>query len=104
MKPFEFRRYNWDVNKFCISEIKHEYGSHRNLIFSTGPFVCNLCGKVFTELRSLTRHQHTIHEKSSTSFSCTDCDYTTSRKSNLDRHLKRHTNPVLIPNSPPKVA
>ena len=50
----------------------------------------------------MTRHQHTIHEKSSTSFSCTDCNYTTSRKSNLDRHLKRHTS--LTPNLPPKVA
>ena len=50
----------------------------------------------------MTQHQHTIHEKSSTSFSCTNCNYTTSRKSNLDRHLKRHTS--LTSNLPPKVA
>ena len=50
----------------------------------------------------MTRHQRIIHEKSSTSFSCTDCDYTTSRKSNLDRHFKRHTS--LGPNFPSKVA
>ena len=50
----------------------------------------------------MTRHQHIIHEKSSTSFSCTDCNYTTSRKSNPDPHLKRHTS--LTSNLPPKVA
>ena len=49
----------------------------------------------------MTRHQRTIHEKS-VLFSCTDCDYVTSRKSNLDRHSKGHTS--LGPNSPPKVA
>ena len=43
-----------------------------------------------------------IYEKSSTSFSCTDCEYSTPRKSDLNRHhLKRHT--PLTPNLPPKV-
>ena len=66
----------------------------------TGP-VCEICGKVFIELRSSERHQHTIHEKS-VLFSSIDCDYTTSRNSNLDRHLKRHT--PLASNLPPKIA
>ena len=84
-----------------IRNFKHEHPRHRNLIFfHTGP-VCEICGKVFTQLRNLKQHQRTIHEKSSTSFSCTDCDYTTSRKSNLDRHLKRHTS---LTSTPPKVA
>ena len=85
-----------------IRNFKHEHPRHRNLIcFPTGP-VCEICGKVFTQLRNLKQHQRTIHEKS-VLFSCTHCDYTTSRKSNLDRHhFKRHTS--LGPNSLPKVA
>ena len=66
--------------------------------------VCEICGKIFTQLRNLVQHRPTIHEKSSTSFSCTDCNYTTFRKSSLDRHLKRHTKTSFNPNSPPKVA
>ena len=49
------------------------------------------------------QHQCTIHEKSDM-FSCTECDYTTLRKSNLDRRLKRHANTPLSPNFSPKVA
>ena len=37
-------------------------------------------------------------------FSCSECDYTTPRKSNFNRHLKRHN--VIAPdhNIPPKIA
>ena len=53
-------------------------------------------------MRNLNRHVRDIHEKSSTSFSCTDCEYSTPRKSDLNRHhLKRHT--LLTQNLPPKV-
>ena len=69
--------------------------------FPTGP-VCEICGKVFSELKNLKQHQCTIHEKSDM-FSCTECDYTTPRKSNLNRHMKGHDTP-LIPNLPPRVA
>ena len=54
-------------------------------------------------MRNLVQHRRTIHEKSSTSFSCTDCNYTTFRKSSVDRHLKRHTKTSFNQNSPPKV-
>ena len=64
--------------------------------------MCEICGKVFTNNQNLNRHVRTIHEKSSTSFSCTQCDYSTLQKSNLNRHLKRHTS--LTSNLPPKVA
>ena len=40
--------------------------------------------------------------KKSNVFSCTECDYTTSLKSNLKRHTKRHI--PLTPNFPPKIA
>ena len=75
--------------------------SHRNLYFSTGP-VCEICQKAFSNLGNLNRHVRNIHEKSSTSFSCNDCDYSTPRKSDLQRHLKRHAN--MSPNLPTKVA
>ena len=82
---------------------KHEYASHRNLIFPTGP-VCEICQKAFSNLENLNRHVRNIHEKSSTSFSCNDCDCSTPRKSDLERHLKRHTKTSFNPYSPPKVA
>ena len=65
--------------------------------------MCEICGKAFLNLGNLNRHVGTIHEKSSTSFSCTQCDYSTPQKSNLNRHLKRHTKTSFNPNSPPKV-
>ena len=37
-------------------------------------------------------------------FSCTDCDYTTPRKSELNCPMKRHANTPVTPNLPPKVA
>ena len=74
-------------------------------MFFTGP-VCEICGKVFTLMKNLARHRRTIHEKSSSSFSCTQCDYTTLRKSNLIRHTKRHSDSktTVADNHPPKVA
>ena len=65
--------------------------------------MCEICGKVFSNNQNLNRHVRTIHEKSSTSFSCTQCDYSTLQKSNLNHHLKRcHID--IPPNLPPKVA
>ena len=48
------------------------------------------------------KHQRSIHEKSSTTFSCSQCDYFTSRKHDLKRQAKRHA--PLTPNLPPKIA
>ena len=38
------------------------------------------------------------------SFSCTECDYTTPRKSNFNRHMKRHNDIPTAHNIPPKTA
>ena len=37
-------------------------------------------------------------------FSCSECDYTTPRKSSLNRHMKRHNNVVPDRYIPPKIA
>ena len=51
------------------------------------------------------QHQRTVHEKSSTSFSCTECDYFTSRKHDLKRHMrKRHNDIPAAQILPPKIA
>ena len=61
--------------------------------------------KVFNVLRNLNRHVRTIHEKTSTSFSCTECDYSTSRQDNLQKHIrKRHNDIPTAHNIPPKIA
>ena len=77
------------------------FSQYQNLFLSPGP-VCQTCGKVFTQLKNLNQHVRTIHEKSSTTFSCSQCHYTTPLKSNLKRQAKRHTH--LTPNLPPKIA
>ena len=90
--------------KFClrVSFLFLSKRMHKNLIFSTGP-ACEICRKIFTKLRNLKQYQHTVHEKS-VLFSCGDCNYTTPRKSSLNRHMKRHANTLLTPNLSPKVA
>ena len=53
----------------------------------------------------MNRHVRTIHEKTTPSFSCTECDYSTSRQDNLQKHLrKRHNNAAPAHNIPPKIA
>ena len=81
--------------------MKFSFSQYENLSLSPGP-VCQTCGKVFTQLKNLKQHQRSIHEKSSTTFSCSQCDYFTSRKHDLKRHAKKHTH--LTPNLPPKIA
>ena len=78
---------------------------NKSYSFFTGP-VCEICGKVFTLMNNLVRHRCTIHEKSSSSFLCTQCDYTTLRKSNLIHHSKRHSDSKtsVAASHPPKVA
>ena len=79
------------------------FSQYQNLFLSTGP-VCKICGKVFTALKNLNQHVRTIHEKSIV-FSCTQCDYVTSRKHNLKCHTtKRHSKTHLTSNLPPKIA
>ena len=83
------------------------FHGQRNLgkfnFFPTGP-VCEICGKVFANNQNLNRHVRSMHEKSSTSFSCTDCDYCTSRKHDLKRHTKIHSNTAPVCDIPPKIA
>ena len=44
-------------------------------------------------------------KKTSTSFSCIECHYSTSRQDNLNKHIKkRHNNTPATSNLPPKVA
>ena len=75
---------------------------HKNYFFPHDLSV-EIWENVFTESRNLKQHQRTIHEKSDM-FACAKCDYTTLQKSNLNCHMKRHTNTPLTPNLPPKVA
>ena len=53
-------------------------------------FTCERCGKVFTEKRSLTRHQK-IHADSSQTYSCGVCSKEFSRSDNSNRHEAAHS-------------
>ena len=66
--------------------------------------MCQIYGKVFTQLKNLNRHVRTIHEKTA-SFSCMECDYSSSRQDNLNKHVKkRHSYAPSVHNIPPKIA
>jgi uncharacterized Zn-finger protein len=53
-------------------------------------FTCERCGKVFTEKRSLTRHQK-IHADSSQTYSCGVCSKEFSRANTRNRHEAAHS-------------
>ena len=56
-------------------------------------------------MKNLNRHVRTIHEKTTPSFSCTECDdHSTSRQDNLQKHLRKRHNAALAHNKPPKIA
>ena len=57
-------------------------------------------------MNNLVRHRRIIHKKSSFSFPCTQCDYTTLRKINLICHTKKHSDSKtsVAASHPPKVA
>ena len=87
----------------CLQKSEVFFFSIPKFVSLPGP-VCQTCGKVFTQLKNLNQHVRTIHEKSIV-FSCTQCDYVTSRKHNLKCHTtKRHSNTHLTSNLPPKIA
>ena len=55
--------------------------------------------------QNLNRYVRTIHKKATTSFSCTECDYSTSRQDNLNKHPRKiHDNTAPVHNIPPKIA
>ena len=49
-------------------------------------FTCDLCGESFTQNRNLSRHIINIHGRKE--LKCFHCDYVTTRKDNLVRHMK----------------
>ena len=52
---------------------------------------CELCGKSFSDLRSLKEHKKTAHESGGTIFKCELCEYSNISKRNLASHVKlRH--------------
>ncbi|XP_028414926.1 uncharacterized protein LOC114538015 [Dendronephthya gigantea] len=51
-------------------------------------FTCKTCSKNFTQLRSLTRHERSVHGEKK--FVCDQCSASFTRKDDLKRHKKRH--------------
>ena len=103
--PTENEQFLQDIQQQELTDMFSSQFGHGLTQFlpPTGP-VCEVCGKVFAALKNLKQHQRTIHEKTTPSFSCTECDYTTPRKSNFNRHMKRHNDIPTAHNIPPKIA
>lgn len=53
---------------------------------------CNLCPKWFASLKTLSRHKMWHHKSSSQQyrFNCTQCPYSSNKKTNFDSHLVVH--------------
>jgi KRAB domain-containing zinc finger protein len=66
--------------------------SSRNL--KPTDFPCPVCHKKFPVKKMMREHKYRVH--SSEKYRCTACDKTFKRKSNLARHVKRHSNPGRI--------
>ncbi|CAD5119429.1 DgyrCDS8041 [Dimorphilus gyrociliatus] len=58
------------------------------LIFHSNGYMCRFCGRNFCRKALLKRHLAVHSGKKD--FTCTQCDYATSHKSNLERHKKVH--------------
>lgn len=52
-------------------------------------YCCDDCGKQFTILSSLCRHNRLVHQKSDL-YRCNQCDYSTIQPSNLKYYLFNH--------------
>ena len=51
-------------------------------------YSCKTCSKTFTQLRSLIRHERSVH--GGKRFYCDQCDESFTRKDDLKRHQKQH--------------
>ena len=51
-------------------------------------YSCKTCSKTFTQLRSLRRHERSVH--GGKRFHCDQCDDSFTRKDDLKRHQKQH--------------
>ena len=51
-------------------------------------YVCEICSKSFTQLRSLRRHQRSLHGE--TNSTCAVCNECFTRKDAVSRHEKKH--------------
>eukprot|EP00092_Neocalanus_flemingeri_P018759 GFUD01020316.1.p1 GENE.GFUD01020316.1~~GFUD01020316.1.p1 ORF type:complete len:718 (+),score=114.67 GFUD01020316.1:39-2192(+) len=80
----------------CISELKvHQVSSECtirvNLKKNTGPFVCDTCGKVYTQSAGLRVHVSIVHLKEK-NFQCDVCQKCFGRADSLKKHIRSHTN------------
>ena len=60
-------------------------------IFQMGGFACDICLKVFTAKKNLTRHVKIVHENIRNHV-CEICGVRTSTKDHLERHKQVHEN------------
>lgn len=56
----------------------------------TGNFKCDVCSNTFSRKSILFKHQNIVHNKMKP-YMCNFCDYTASKKSTVDLHMRQHT-------------
>ncbi|XP_048867627.1 zinc finger protein with KRAB and SCAN domains 1-like [Brienomyrus brachyistius] len=81
--------YEKSLNMLRSAEIYQEAETVGGRFVGTGPFNCLLCGKTFSQLSQLKKHQlvHTGEEQ----FKCAKCGKCFANSSNLKRHQTVHT-------------
>ena len=73
---------------FCKEEFSKKFCLTRHLVgHSESKFTCKECGKQFSRLDSLRRH-NSVHQKESSKFECKLCQTNFTAKTNLQHHEK----------------
>ncbi|XP_064611701.1 uncharacterized protein LOC135475700 [Liolophura sinensis] len=90
-KPAEDRRYRY-ICSFCGKRFnsKRSFIDHTNIHTGNRPHVCKKCGKSFSYLTILRKHEKTKHDDRRP-FECELCSKAFKMKANLKAHMVTHT-------------
>ena len=64
---------------------------HTNLDHLNKSYTCEICGKSFPVVHSLTRHLDRVHNKEKNKVQCSICQRWLSCKETLANHVRTHT-------------
>lgn len=90
-KPTEDRRYRY-ICSFCGKQFnsKRSFIDHTNVHTGSRPHVCKKCGKSFSYLTILRKHEKLKHDDRKP-FECELCSKAFKMKANLQAHMVTHT-------------